>query len=63
MTDTLIQAAARTARDHALCAYDAIHLTGALAFAEGEEIAFMCWDRELSAAADKEGFALIPEQS
>jgi len=63
VTETLIQVAAKTARDHALRAYDAIHLAGALAFAEGEEIAFMCWDRELSAAADKEGFTLIPEQS
>jgi hypothetical protein len=63
VTDTLIKAAAKTARDHTLRAYDAIHLAGALAFAEGEELAFMCWDHELSAAADKEGFALIPTQS
>lgn len=62
VTDTLIQAAARTARDQALRAYDAVHLAGALAFAEGEEIAFACWDRELSDAAKKHGFALIPEQ-
>jgi hypothetical protein len=63
VTDTLITAAAKKARDHALRAYDAVHLAGALAFAEGEEIAFMCWDHELSEAAGKEGFALIPEQS
>jgi predicted nucleic acid-binding protein len=63
VTDTLIQAAAKTARDHALRAYDAVHLAGALAFAEGEEVAFVCWDHELNEAADKEGFALIPEQS
>lgn len=62
VTDKLIQAAADTARDHALRAYDAVHLAGALAFAEGEEIAFACWDRELSEAAGKYGFALIPEQ-
>lgn len=61
MSDRLIQDAAKTARDHALRAYDAVHLAGALAFAEGEEVAFMCWDNELSEAADKEGFALIPE--
>jgi uncharacterized protein len=60
---TLVHSAARTARDHALRAYDAVHLAGALAFAEGEEIAFMCWDQELSEAANKHGFALIPEQS
>jgi hypothetical protein len=63
VTDTLIEVAAKTARDHALRAYDAVHLAGALAFAEGEKVAFMCWDNELSEAADREGFALIPEQS
>lgn len=63
VTDRLIQVAAKAARDHALRAYDAVHLAGALAFAEGEEIAFACWDRELSEAANKHGFALIPEQS
>jgi hypothetical protein len=63
VTDTLIKAAAKTARDHTLRAYDAIHLAGALAFAEGEELAFMCWDHELSAAAGKEGLALIPTRS
>jgi len=62
VTDTLIEAAAKTARDHALRAYDAVHLAGALAFAEGEEVAFACWDDELSAAATAEGFTLIPEQ-
>jgi uncharacterized protein len=60
VTDRLIQAAAKTARDHALRAYDAVHLAGALTFAEGEEIAFMCWDHDLSDTAAKEGFALIP---
>ena len=63
VTGTLIQAAAKTTRDHALRAYDAVHLAGALAFAEGEEIAFACRDHELSDAAKKHGFALIPEQS
>lgn len=63
VTDTLIQAAAKVARDHALRAYDAVHLAGALALARDEEIAFVCWDRELSEAADKHGLALIPEQS
>jgi uncharacterized protein len=63
LTDTLITAAAKKARNHALRAYDAVHLAGALAFADGEEVAFMCWDNELSEAAGREGFALIPEQS
>jgi predicted nucleic acid-binding protein len=62
VSDRLIHAAARTARDHALRAYDAIHLAGALSFAEGEEIAFACWDRELRKAAAKHSFALVPER-
>lgn len=62
VTDKVIQAAGQAALNHALRAYDAIHLAGALAFAEGEEIAFACWDRELSEAAGKHSFALIPEQ-
>lgn len=61
VTDRLIQVAAKATRDHALRGYDAVHLAGALAFAEGEEIAFACWDHELSEAADRHGFALIPE--
>lgn len=59
VSDTLIQAAAKAARDHTLRAYDAVHLAGALAFAEGDEIGFMCWDQELNQAARKHGFALI----
>jgi predicted nucleic acid-binding protein len=62
VTDKVIQAAAQAALDHALRAYDALHLAGALVFAEGEEVAFACWDRELSKAAGERGFALIPEQ-
>jgi predicted nucleic acid-binding protein len=62
VSDTLIQAAGKTARTHTLRAYDAVHLAGALAFAEGEALDFLCWDRELSEAAGKEGFALIPER-
>ena len=61
VTDTLIQAAAKVARGHALRAYDAVHLAGALAFAEGEKIDFACWDRELSEAAGKHGLTLIPK--
>lgn len=63
VTDKLIQNAAVTARKHALRAYDAVHLAGALAFAEGEEIAFACWDSELGEAARRHGFTLIPKQS
>jgi uncharacterized protein len=60
VTDRLIRDAAKAARDHALRAYDAIHLAGALAFAKGEVLSFACWDNDLSEAAGKHGLALIP---
>lgn len=62
VTEEVIQAAAQAALDHALRAYDALHLAAALAFAEGEKVVFACWDRELSDAAKKHGFALLPER-
>jgi uncharacterized protein len=62
VTDKVIQTAAQAALDHALRAYDALHLAAALVFAEGEKIVFACWDSELSEAAGKHGFALLPEQ-
>lgn len=62
VTDKLIQAGARAALDHALRAYDALHLAAALVFAEGEKIVFACWDGELSEAAGKHGFALLPDR-
>jgi uncharacterized protein len=62
VTDKVIQAAAQAALDHALRAYDALHLAAALVFAEGEKIVFACWDRELSEAAGKHGFVLLPER-
>ncbi len=60
--DTMIELAARSAAEHALRAYDAVHLAGLRLFAEGEEVAFACWDRELREAAGKHGFELIPER-
>lgn len=59
--DALLAKAAESARTHALRAYDAVHLSGALSFATGEELDFACWDKELREAAQKHGFALIPE--
>lgn len=61
LTDTLLANAAESARTHALRAYDAVHLAGALSFATGEELDFACWDKELRAAARKQDFTLIPE--
>jgi uncharacterized protein len=60
--DALLVKAAECARTHALRAYDAVHLAGALSFKEGEDLEFACWDRELRNAAGKHGFALIPEE-
>jgi predicted nucleic acid-binding protein len=61
MSDALLAQAAESSVAHALRAYDAVHLAGALSFREGEEIAFACWDRELREAAAAHGLALVPE--
>jgi predicted nucleic acid-binding protein len=62
ITETLLADAAESARTHALRAYDAVHLAGALSFASGEELDFACWDKELREAARNRGIALIPKQ-
>ena len=61
VTDALLVNAAESARTHALRAYDAVHLAGALSFAAGEKLDFACWDKELRSAAEKQAFILIPE--
>jgi hypothetical protein len=61
VNDALLASAAESARTHALRAYDAMHLAGALSFATGEELDFACWDKELRGAARKHGLALVPE--
>lgn len=60
VTDALLASAVESTRTHALRAYDAIHLAGALSFAAGEEVAFACWDKELRDAARRHALALIP---
>lgn len=62
VSEALLAKAAESARTHALRAYDAVHLAGALSFAAGEELEFACWDKELRDAAKKHGFALIPQK-
>jgi uncharacterized protein len=59
--DATIELAARSASEDALRAYDAIHLAAALAFGQGGDVTFACWDTELRAAASARGFALVPE--
>jgi hypothetical protein len=61
VTDALLMNASEGARTHALRAYDAVHLSGALSFATGEELDFACWDKELREAARTRGLVLIPE--
>ena len=60
VNDALLAKAAESARTHALRAYDAVHLAGALSFATGEDLEFACWDKELHSAAKKHGFTLLP---
>ncbi len=60
VTDGLLANAAESAHVHALRAYDAVHLAGALSFASGEELDFACWDKELREAAHQHALALIP---
>jgi uncharacterized protein len=62
VSDALLAKAAESARTHALRAYDAVHLAGALSFAAGEQLEFACWDKELRNAAKKHGFALLPQR-
>lgn len=61
VTDGLIEAASRSATEHALRAYDSLHLATITTFADIERVAVACWDRELREAAQEYGFALIPE--
>jgi uncharacterized protein len=62
VTDGLIEAASRTATNHALRAYDSLHLATITTFANVESVAVVCWDRELREAASVHGFTLIPRQ-
>jgi predicted nucleic acid-binding protein len=62
VNDALLAKAAESARTHALRAYDAVHLAGALSFATGEDLEFACWDKELRSAAKKHGFTLVPQR-
>jgi predicted nucleic acid-binding protein len=61
VTDSLIQAASTAARDHALRAYDALHLASIIAFQEVRPLTLACWDGELRSAARARGIALVPE--
>ena len=53
----VLDAAADIAERYALRAYDAVHLATALAVA-ADDLVFVCWDAELSAAASQAGLAV-----
>ena len=57
----LLLAAADFAESQALRGYDAVHLAGLTRLAVSADIAFACWDKDLRAAAQRLGYALIPE--
>jgi uncharacterized protein len=53
----VLDAAADTAERYALRAYDAVHLATALLVA-GDDLVFVCWDADLSAAAVRAGLTV-----
>lgn len=61
VTDSLIQDASASAREHALRAYDALHLASLTAFTE-RPLTLACWDGELRNAAQRRGIDLVPAQ-
>jgi predicted nucleic acid-binding protein len=62
VTDSLIETATRAATEHALRAYDSLHLATIATFGDAEQVTVACWDRELREAVREHGFALIPER-
>jgi hypothetical protein len=62
-TERLRSTADRLLRVHPLRAADALQLAAALAWADNAPsgLAFVCLDRPLREAAQKEGFVLIPK--
>jgi uncharacterized protein len=63
ISSVIIERAAELAWRRGLRAYDAAHLSCALAWKDvtGEEVVFACFDRNLSEAAQKEGLIVWPE--
>jgi uncharacterized protein len=61
VTDNLIHDASSAAKEHALRAYDALHLASLTAFV-GRSLTLACWDHELRSAAQDRGIALLPAE-
>jgi predicted nucleic acid-binding protein len=62
VSDSLIRDASVVAKEHALRAYDALHLASLMAFAE-RPLTLACWDNELRSAARERGIPLMPRES
>ena len=62
LDDELLERAANHTEQHALRAYDAIHLAALEAFAAPGDATFACWDRELRDAAANLDYELLPRQ-
>lgn len=62
VTEDLVRRAGTLAEDHALRAYDALHLASALTLRDRVQraVAFLCFDGELEAAARGEGLTTSP---
>ncbi len=56
----IIERATLLSDEHGLRAYDAVHLASALAVSDAEPPSALCWDRELRAAAEREGLPVGP---
>ncbi len=62
VTDRLIHDASAAAKEHALRAYDALHLASLTAFV-GRSLTLACWDHELRSAARERGVDLLPAEA
>lgn len=61
--DELLASAADLADEHSLRGYDSIQLATAALLSEAGDVAFVCWDRELAAAAGRAGLRTAPPRS
>lgn len=61
VTDSLIHDASAAAKEHALRAYDALHLASLTAFVE-RPLTLVCWDHELRSATRERGITLLPAE-
>lgn len=58
--DELLARAADLADEHSLRGYDSIQLATATLLQDAGDVAFVCWDRELLAAAERAGLRTAP---